>query len=60
MTVATFSREEMFRYAGIEEGLERGKHLTKRIFKLEQQGCDIDTIAEEVGISREEVIEILR
>ncbi|MCM1430500.1 MAG: hypothetical protein NC125_03630 [Muribaculaceae bacterium] len=72
MTVATFSREEMFRYAGIEEGmergmergleegLERGKYLTKRIFKLEQQGCDIDTIAEKVGISREEVIEILQ
>lgn len=44
---------------GIKEGLEQGIYMAKRILRLEAQGAGVTEIAAEVGISEQEVRDIL-
>ena len=75
MTVAQFSREDMLRYQGreegLEEGLERGREeglergreegirLVKSVYRLDAQGYAVSDIATELQMSVEEVKRIL-
>ena len=44
---------------GIEQGEKSGIKLAKRVFKLTAEGCSVENIAQECGISVEKVKEIL-
>lgn len=45
---------------GIEQGIEQGIALTKRVLRLSAKGFTRDQIAEDCGIGRKEVDDILR
>ena len=45
---------------GIEQGIEQGIALTKRVLRLSAKGFTRDQIAEDYGIGRKEVDDILR
>ena len=45
---------------GIEQGIEQGIALTKRVIRLSAKGFTRDQIAEDCGIGRKEVDDILR
>ena len=55
MTVAEFSRDNMFFYQGREEGIK----LTKSVIRLDGEGYAVSDIATELQISVEEVKRIL-
>ena len=63
MTVAEFSRDNMFFYQGREEGIELGREegirLTKSILRLDAEGYAVSDIATELRVSEEEVKRIL-
>ena len=59
MTVAQFSREDMLRYQGREEGLEEGIRLVKSVYRLDAQGYAVSDIATKLQMSVEEVKRIL-
>ena len=44
---------------GIQQGMQQGMHITKQVIRLDAKGCPVSEIAGKVGITEEQVREIL-
>ena len=44
---------------GLQQGMQQGMHITKQVIRLDAKGCPVSEIAGKVGITEEQVREIL-